>query len=229
MKTLFHFPITTDVVVRLTNNDVREIPVECKARVDEIWEKEKREGFFDGTVLCLRKYSEEELLCDLVSFKTFYASIRDKSLKKMLHIFPIGISGRTLCNNKILLGTRSETVAFYRGEKECVPSGSIDRLFVDGNKIVNLECGISTELSEESGIDASHVKKIIPRSLYWDREGCVWDIHLDVYLKDDVELDNLVSAQGEYTHFQWVDRQNISVSLLEECLPLSRLLLQLPF
>lgn len=229
MKTLFCFPITTDIVVRLSNNEVRVVPDECKNKIDEIWEKEKREGFFDGTVLCLKKYSEKELLCDLVSFKTFYASIRDRSLKKLLNIFPLGISGRTLFNNKILLGKRSESVAFYQGEKECVPSGSIDRLFVDKNQIVNLECGISTELTEESGIEASCVEKVIPRALYWDREGSVWDIHIDVYLKEDVKIENLVSSQGEYTHFQWVEKKNISVSLLEECLPLSRMLLQLPF
>ncbi len=228
MTTIYQFPLQSDIAVRLVGSEVRNIPVRYRREIDAIWEKEKKEGFYDGTVLSMIRYSPKEIIGELVSFKAFYASVKNRALRKVLGIYPLGISGRTIFKGKILIGTRGKNVSIYPGEKECVPSGSIDRLFIRSDKTINLECGIATELSEESGINDEEIDRIIPKSLYWDSEGAVFDIHLDIFLNDAAKISALYSPQGEYDDFMWVEKSEVTTSLLETCLPLSRTLLQLP-
>ena len=226
MKTIFQFPLSSHVSVRLLGKEIRKTPPRFRKEIDAIWENEKKEEFFDGAVLSVVRYNPEVIDCELVSYKAFYASIKRKSLCKYLNIFPLGISGRTLCDSRVLIGTRSQHVTMYPGEKECVPSGSLDKLFLRQDGTLDIVRGVLTELCEESSVQPDVVEGLVPRSLYCDMENGVFDIHVDISLKKDASLEQVTSPSGEYADLFWVDRANITTQLLEECLPLSRILLQ---
>jgi 8-oxo-dGTP pyrophosphatase MutT (NUDIX family) len=209
---------------------VRHIPQEFKDRIDEIWAaKQMNRSLFESPIVSLVQYSPTHLIGELVDFSAWYACGVDPLLQKSLDIHPLAVTGRTIWQNKILIGKRSATLVAMRGVMECCPSGSIDQSSLSKEGIADLRRAIMSELEEEAGIPGSCVKSITSKDLYLSAESGVFDIHLDVVLFPDAEVSALKSPLREYDELVWVDKGEAeTVFPKRQWVPLSRYLLQEP-
>ena len=230
MKELFRFPLSEQVVVAVDLNHVRHIPEELQARIAEIWEKNEMQApQFEAPIVALVRYSPTHLIGELVDFSTWYACRRDPYLRKTLDIHPLAVTGRTIWQNKILVGKRSPTLAVMQGAMECCPSGSIDQSSISKEGRADLRQAILSELDEEAGIANTCVQSILIKDLYLSAEEGVFDIHLDVVLHPESDLSVLRPPLREYDQLCWVEPDEAEKAFPKRLwVPLSRHLLEEP-
>jgi hypothetical protein len=208
MKDLYRFPLAADAVVAVDMNHVRHIPEEFQKRIQEIWNsKEGGALLFEAPIVCLVQYSPSYLIGELVDFSAWYACGIDPTLRKNLDIHPLSVAGRTIWQNKILIGKRSSTLASMKGVMECCPSGSIDQSSITKEGVADLRCAIVSELNEEAGIANSCVQSITTKDLYLSVESGVFDIHMDIVLHPDAGLAVLKAPVREYDELVWIERR----------------------
>jgi len=190
----------------------RAIPEAYRLQVDEIWEK-REPHHFNGQILSLRSYSPSLLVVDVVDYRAWYACVREPSLQRALDIHPLSVSGRVICDGKILIGRRSQHVSSFKGCLECCPSGSV------APEAGTPEKAIRAELSEET--KGSSIRKIIPKAVYWSLDDGAWDVHMDIVC-DRVDL----VPTKEYEELFWFDPKEKKKDL-GKWVPLSKHLVQL--
>jgi 8-oxo-dGTP pyrophosphatase MutT (NUDIX family) len=231
MKDLYRFPLSKEVIVAVDVVHVRRLPEELQSRIDEIWaKKENTPSLFDAPIVSLVQYSPTYLIGELVDFSTWYACGVDPYLRKVLDIHPLAVTGRTIWQNKILVGKRSPTLVAMRGVMECCPSGSVDQSCITKEGTVDLRQAILSELEEEAGIPSSSVQSIQSKDLYLSVENGVFDIHMDIVLYPESKVSILKSPLREYDELVWLERDEIDkVFPKRHWVPLSRHLLKESF
>lgn len=203
MSRLYRFPLVPDVEVRVCSFVVRSIPQDIQERVDDIWERGKRATWlFDGVCLSLTSISASLLKGELVPYRAWYACTRDHSLFEKMPIFPLALSGRTIAEDRVLVGRRSPKVSTYAGRYECVPSGTFSQDAMDSAGVVNVAQMVRTELEEEAGL-SQFISFIQPLALYWSPEDNTWDMHVDIRVRQVPQT--LVSPTGEYDRLFFAD------------------------
>jgi hypothetical protein len=230
MKGLYRFPLLPEVIVAVDMHHVRHIPEEYQERVQEIWQKKEKEDLlYEAPIVSLVQYSPAYLIGELVDFSAWYACGKDPMLRKQLDIHPLAVAGRTIWQNRILIGKRSPTLVSMRGMMECCPSGSIDQSSLSKEGIADLRQAISSELKEEAGIENNAIQSITTKDLYLSIESGVFDIHMDIVVYPESDLAVLKSPLREYDELVWVERLEVDTIFPKRAWdPLSRHLLKEP-
>ena len=198
-----------------------------KKVVDQIWFESRDSHHFNGQILNYLSFENQILLGEFVEYKFYYAQTREPSLKELLQIRPVAISGLTTTANKLLMGQRSEKVTEYQKFYEVVPSGKIDAEGVDGEQI-DLFKQFQRELWEESGLSSTDIRDIIPFAFIYDKERDSYEICAEIHVNYLAASENLRSTE-EYQKLTWIlksDLENFIKRHASECVPLTLHLLQ---
>jgi hypothetical protein len=157
-----------------------------------------------------------EIEGSFVEYKEFVAQRLEPELN--LGIRPIGVSGIILVRDGgseyVLFARRAIEVTQYAGFLELVPSGSIDKHFVDADGVIDYGSKLLSEFVEETGLPSGCVEEITGLAVVLDQVENVYDICCKIVLNADVgvvtsafsgtkEYDSpelvAVSALGEFT------------------------------
>lgn len=179
------------------------------AAVDRIWEKalENHPYLFNGKIFSYESFSQQTLYGQFIDYKYFYASFIDSEVRAELQLVPVGVTGITKCEEKTLIGKRSENVTLFRGQYEFVPAGSLDPLaLVDGE--VNLSMQYREELEEEAGIPGDYIDAITPFLLVCDKGDGLMEIFAHIELSDGA-LQLSGSESSEYSELLWLDDESL--------------------
>lgn len=197
------------------------------ATIDRIWNEEetKRKGhLFNGKILNLVQLEKDRLVGKFIDYKYYIAQLREPSLKSLLKICPISISGITLMGNKILVAQRSASVTQYPEYYEFVPSGGIDLDVMIGGYI-DYRLQFAKELSEETGIESSKILRISPLCLVHDLDDNILEVCAKIHL--DLKIDTDLVQNQEYQRFFWFSHEELFKFLQEHknaCIPLMHIL-----
>jgi hypothetical protein len=136
------------------------VSADIEARVDEIWQHEKKLRFPDlhnGRLFSIDYCDAETIVGWMSEYRYFLAQRREPSLHAALKIKPLAVTGILSCPDGVLFGRRSARSEMDAGCWELVPSGGVDDAAVGPVGQVSLERCILTELEEETGIGASEL------------------------------------------------------------------------
>lgn len=150
------------VEVRVSGDEL-EPPKALRSRVDELWERERRQrpDLVDGTILSVRRIDAGVVHAQPCSYRLFVARERDATLRRALSISAIGVSGvlilTSLEGSGVVVGRRAAGVTEYGGAWELVPSGGLDPRRVGRDGVVDTLSCLLDELEEEVGFSRSAV------------------------------------------------------------------------
>ncbi|KAF3362078.1 hypothetical protein PHSC3_001389 [Chlamydiales bacterium STE3] len=202
------------------------LPEELEERIERIWRAELiGRDLFNGYLLSAVAYDKERLTGVFVPYKLFIAQLRDPSLKPILKIIPVSISGLTILGNNVLFAKRSSYVTQFRYHYELAPSGSIDNFFLEGSQI-NLREQLKKELREEIGVDSKRVKSVKFFALIYDKElesiDLCAEIRINPYAMQSHswEYSQVITVpKDELAHFVKIDGEHfvpLSLSILRQ-------------
>jgi len=177
-------------------------------RVEEIWNKElkDREGkLFNGTVLGLVEATNDEILLESVEYKIALAKIRDPSLD--LDFKPLGTSGMTISQGKVLIGQRSAYVSTHPNGYEMVPSGSVDTVDIKEQLILELE--------EEAGIGAAYVERCEGWELLYDVHEKAYEVVARVHVAGFLSESPIHKGTGEYRTLMWLTSDELEKHIIQ--------------
>ncbi len=176
-------------------------------RIEEVWQEGKKalgKKLFDGVIASLFSYHENLLQVQFIQYRVFYAWKNDPALRKLLPIHPIGISGVTRSQGRLLVGRRTLGLANRAGLIELVPSGSIDAESRSSKNPMEIDIQelMLRELSEESGIILNDPFSLSLKGLFWTARDGIWDIacYIDITKKDALAL---ARSTDEYMELRW--------------------------
>ncbi|MCE3283274.1 MAG: hypothetical protein K0Q66_2011 [Chitinophagaceae bacterium] len=146
---------------------------------------------------CLVVYAE------FIEYKIAVASNYIPALKSLVKT--IGVSG-VITNligesQAIVLGKRGATVTQYPGYWELVPSGSIDKTFIQPDSSISIERCILQELQEEIGIRPEEVQEVKVSGLVYDKIEGIYDICCTIQIKPGIDIPDRLSGNAEYASF----------------------------
>jgi len=158
MKKLMLKPITLDPNLAINMLSAPELPDDIVARVDTIWNDAllERESLFDGAILSVVSLSVDKLVLTPLSYRHALAALIDRSLRPLLRVRPLAVTGILTCPDGIVFGRRAKLVTQGAGLLELVPSGGVEAPNDGG--AVNLSYQILRELREEIGLSLDQVK-----------------------------------------------------------------------
>lgn len=194
----------------------RDLPASIKSKIDEIWDKEfqQRQGkLFNGTVLGIVEAGVDEILVERAEYKLVLARVRDASLAKAIDFKPLGTSGMTLSNGKVLIGQRSPYVSTSPHAYEMVPSGSVDCSSED--LIVDLKKQLLLELDEEAEIASSYVEQTEGWTLIYDVETKMYEVVARIHVQPFFSSSPIHQSTGEYTSLLWLSSDELEKHLIQ--------------
>jgi hypothetical protein len=222
-----YIPISPKLSVHLTFDPILAVPSHIEDEVDRLWEKAQSEKeVYNGQLFCLRSYDDTRIFGQFLEYRYYMATYYNPSFREILKIYPLGVSGVTLCRGCVLVGRRSSTLAQYGDCLELVPSGSIDTRAVQHGE-VDFMRQLMWELEEEAHIGEKLVKEIHPLGLFYSSDVGVYDIGLKVVIElEEYEMVEL-EITAEYPMLQWMEIEEWERELAKEdsqIVPLSRML-----
>lgn len=187
-----HFKVLLD-----KNRHQLNVPEEV---VDEIFNKACEEKpLFNGTLVCVKRFTPQAILGYTVSYKEFLAS-HFLGQSNLHH--PLAVSGCIFYREQVLFGIRSEKVMFAPLQLELVPSGGVDESAIE-NGVINFQHALINEFEEETGLVIDNIKSIQPEFIVYCKEKQIYDIFQSIILKDDETL-FCDEYNDEYNELFWV-------------------------
>jgi 8-oxo-dGTP pyrophosphatase MutT (NUDIX family) len=173
-------------------------------RIDEIWalEIKSRGSLFNGNVFTYLTRQGDTILGRLVEYKCYVAQKRDPSLRQLLGIQPVAVSGLSVTGEGILVGRRSKDVTDYPDFFELVPSGSISGDFRLPSGSIDYQREILRELDEETGISADRVASLWPFALVFNPADGVHDVVIEIKLHTPSQPVFPAGRSDEYRHVE---------------------------
>lgn len=180
-------------------------PKQLENEVDRLWAEalETKPWLFNGHFLHYLRYEKGQLDGQFVEYKYFYAGTVSKKLHAKLELCPVGIMGITQLEKAILMGKRSQTVAQFQGQFECIPAGTVDPHSIAGGKI-DINQQYLRELAEEAGITSDQVTSIKPLQLLFDTKNRLVEIVAHIQVKSFVK-NLLPTASCEHSDVFWLN------------------------
>lgn len=168
--------------------------------VEEVWTQETaNRKLYNGTVYCIHSFEEGILRIQPMSYKTVMAIERHPDFGQRLQRWPLGVTGVTECDGKILMGKRSKNVAIRREYWETAPAGSLDD--------ANPEKQILEELLEETAIGQEHLTSLQAFAIAYDIEVGIKDLCYHIQLNPRAL--KVYAPNGEYSQLKWVEKADL--------------------
>lgn len=221
--TLVHLPPSFKIKV---STPPKYPPID-EEKAELIFEKlSKEKPLFNGTLLCIDSSDMSALSAYPLSFKEYIASSFLKEYPKK-HI-PLAVSGWVLHQDALLFGIRSESVLFYPGYLELVPSGGVDAKAIDPCGEVLYKEALIQEFEEETGLLRDQIDHVQVKALHLCPEKNIFDICLSISLISNLTQD-IEGNIEEYSHLFWIPLNELSSFIRknhQKVLPLSKLLIE---
>lgn len=220
--------LSNALVVKVDQEKTLEVSAALEQAVDDLWAEEKQlrgDALFDGRI-----FHAEEITPDCVSghwipYRYALAGYRNPLLARQLGVLPVAVNGVAYCQDRFLLGLRSDAVTCFAGVWELAPSGGVDPMAVRG-EVVDCRACLLTELEEETGIQQESVMSVQPWIAVIDRGLSALELCFRIELSLQAEH-QLVAASSEYSRFLWLTREQLPAFCSESSvLPLSELLIE---
>lgn len=226
-ESVIYIPTSPKVSVHVSFDPVLQVPTHIEEEVERLWEKAKSEKeVYNGPLFCMRSYDESRIFGYFVEYRYYMATRYNPALRDILRVYPLGVSGVTMCNDCVLVGMRNATLARHGGCQELVPSGGIETRVVQHSEADFIR-QLMWELEEEAHVGEKRVKEIHPLGLFYSVDDGVYDLgiklELDLQEYEMVELEMSV----EYPILQWMEVQEWEKELARpdaRVVPLSRML-----
>lgn len=197
-----------------------------KAKIDHIWLKESAErNLFNGAFLTALSFNQVQMKATFVPYKYYIAQLKDPSLKSLLNVIPVSISGLTFIGENVVFAKRSRYVTQFHNHYELAPSGGIDQECVEENHI-NLSNQVKKELEEELGVKPRRVKSLKFFALIYDQKLESIDLCAEIRIHPFAMHANVM----EYSQIITVPASEVAEFVKienEQFVPLSLLLLRL--
>jgi NUDIX domain len=192
-------------VIVLSGSRKIELSDDMHRAIEEIWEQERsyRPGvIFNGKLLNLLSWNNDQLVGEFVDYKLYLAQLRDPNLAEKLQITPVCISGVTCVGDAVLIGQRSDIVSQYPLWYELAPSGGVDSRVLSGDRI-DLARLVLLELEEETGLTSAAVVEMVPFALFY--EGPLKSMEICVRIIIDPQEPHAIIPPGnEYSELFWM-------------------------
>lgn len=217
--------VSPRVRVHLSFQPELPVPKHIEEEVDRLWERAKSEkDVYNSPLFCLHSHDEERIFGKFLEYRYFMATRYNPELVKVLDVHPLGVSGITMCNDSVLVGTRDIKLALYPGYLELVPSGSIETRACQHGE-VDFFMQLMWELEEEAHIAEKYVKAIRPLGLFYSEDVGVYDLGMVITCSlQEYEVAEFESSP-EYPLLRWLpisEWQEMMASPEAKIVPLSR-------
>jgi len=204
-------PISANFRLQLSPKEAAMYSPEVAFSVNKIWEKGTSLtdwDLFDGKVFQLDELHEDYLTGVFSNYRYFYAQNKQPELKNDLNMILVGVAGILQCEDKYLLGKRSDKVTQFPLMWEFAPSGGISIDYLSGETI-EYEKQLFEELTEEVGMEWDFVTEVRPFLLILDKEQMSLDIcaHLSV---DPIGKAIATYDSPEYVAYEWLPKDQIA-------------------
>lgn len=199
-----HIALSDRVRVHVSFHPELAIPAELEAEVERLWEHAKSEReLYNGSIFAFESYDNERIFGHFTEYRYFIATTESPELRDKLKIYPLGVSGATICNEHVLVGTRDLKLALYPGYLELVPSGSIEkRAYQHGE--VDFFMQLMWELEEEAHLSEKNVQSMQPLGLFYSEDVGVYDLGLRITCNlKEYEMAEFESSM-EYPLLRWM-------------------------
>ena len=209
-------------IERVNSQEEIKLSDAVKTHIDQLWQIESsKRHLFNGAFLSALSFDTRQLKDTFVPYKYFIAQLKDPSLKPLLKITPVSISGLTLIGENVVFAKRSPYVTQFQNYYELAPSGGIDNEFVEGNQ-VNMRDQLKRELEEELGVSSRQVKNIKFFALIYDQELESIDLCAEIHINSftmhtrTLEYSQIMTVPcGELANFvSMEDERFVPLSLL---------------
>lgn len=181
---------------------------EEKKKVEAYWRLEKKKGekhLFNGQLLSLLEFGDEELVGEFVPYKAYIAQLADAEIAREINICPICVSGIVISEGHVLLGRRSKLVTNYPNHYELVPSGSISTQCCSQNSFIDYRKQLLLELFEETKIIFSQADEVFPFALMKEASHSLIDICMLVRLSERIAY----QVTEEYPDLIWLPSDEV--------------------
>lgn len=137
------------------------------SRIEKLWSaaRKRHPALFDGTLAGVTRASDNRVDVTWWRYSAFVAQQMDPTLFATLGLRPLGVSGRLLCADGLVLGQRQATASQDAGLWEFAPAGSVDDGALADDGTVDLAKALLDELGQELGLTADDVTP---------PEACLW-------------------------------------------------------
>ncbi|MBF0540386.1 MAG: hypothetical protein HQK91_02910 [Nitrospirae bacterium] len=163
-----------------------------------------------------------------VEYKDYWVQTKNSDLN--FGIIPIAVSGIILFEEQgtiyTIMARRSENVTQYVNFLELVPSGNIDKLFLNSDGTIDYKEQLKKEFSEETSLSSNVIEDIRSFAFVNETEMSVYDICSKIYINctsKDIKLSMedsmeyykpIIIKLSELKQFAEVNRQMIVPSSL---------------
>lgn len=171
--------------LRLEANAPTVLAPEVESAVAQAWNAAcaERPGLFNGQVLSAVGLKHATLRVRPVEYRWYVAQREHASLRALLDVQPVGVSGLVFTTDGcVLLGRRAADVTQYPGFWEAAPSGSLDARSIvgateeEGAEALDVEACVRSELYEEAGLMGDDVGVVRAEALLFDDAERTYDI-----------------------------------------------------
>ena len=207
-KVLF-YPLSPHVELRKSSTTCSKFEDE----VDAIWARQAPlRGLYNGTLLAVDSFTENEIIAFPVEYKYFVASNLDPVLKRKLNIKALGINALTLCREDILVGRRSSNAHLYANLIETPPCGSFDAF--------DIQAHIAREFEEETGLEASCMVSCTIVGLFYCTTTGIYDIGVKIEVSSEGRMMPL-HCSAEHSLLEWWPLERFMKLKRDEVVPTS--------
>lgn len=142
-------------------NTKRVMPSGITVRIDDIWHTAtsgRHSSLFNGVIFCVHAVEHDRISVFQAEYKQYYAQIADPLLYRDIDLHPLACSGALTCQDGIIVGKRSATVAVEPNLWELAPAGTFDEKCVKDD-MLDATTLLLNEAEEELGIP-KHVLQV---------------------------------------------------------------------
>jgi len=142
-------------------------------RVETLWQAQRAEGpaaLWNGLLFSATAVSPARVRGAFVEYRWWVAQRRDPSLRRVLGVRPVGVTGIARSAEGLLFGRRSPRSFLEAGLWELLPSGGLDAGARGEGGAVDAAGQLLRELEEEANLPAACVASVTPRFAVSDPE-----------------------------------------------------------
>ena len=196
------------IILKVVQDNVLNEKIICnKDKIDSLWKQgvSENKSLYNGELLSFIGLQEHEnsitITGTYVEYKDYWVQRQYPDLN--FGIIPIAVSGIILFEVQgekyTVMARRREDVTQYANYWELVPSGSIDKLFLGIDRIIDYKAQLKREFTEETCLNEDVIQDIRTLALIYDEDSPVYDICCKIVVNCNIgEIQRSMEGSLEY-------------------------------